>query len=277
MKELKISAKGSRKIKEQFCSETEYIANFVNQIEIDLNYPHDRNFDSEIRFLAGLQKNNGLSYSLHAQYLSGGFNDVNERVRKESLTQAFKAIDLAKKLKAKVVTVHPALEPYGLKLPESLEWEINAYRQIARYAEKRNILVGLENEARTCFWFPDRACQLEKLIETIKQVGSDNFGHTLDIGHANVSGEDYIAAIKKMGHKLFHIHIHDNFGNPQINLEKCHRVDPHLPPGKGMIDWHSVIATLKESGYDDYLELECESHELENGLKYIREIEKELS
>ena len=277
MGNIKIAAKGSRKIKDDFYEESNFLSNFVKNLEIDFNYPHDKNFGTELKFLKKLAAKKGLSYKVHAQYLSGGLNDVSERIRKETLKQIFYAIDRASYLNASIVTMHPALQPYGLKIPDSLDWEIKNYKKIAKYAARKKILIGLENEAQTCFWFPDRACKFSQLMETVNTVNMDNFGFTLDVGHANVSGEDYLSAIEKMGDKLFHIHAHDNFGGPAINLEKCGRVDPHLPLGQGVIDWGALINKLKKINYQNYLELENEVKDIEESLAYLKSLEKESS
>jgi len=92
---------------------------------------------------------------------------------------------------------------------------LDSYKKIAAYAKRKNIKIGLENEAQTCFWFPDRACKFELLSQTIKIVNKSNFSLTLDIGHASVSGENFLLAIKKFGKKILHIHAHDNLGSPE--------------------------------------------------------------
>lgn len=270
---LRIAAKGSRKVKDEFCDETKFLSSIVKIIEIDFNYPHDNNFEVELKFLKKLSSEKGISYTVHAQYLSGGLNDVNYKIRQESLKQVFQAIKLASYLGAPIVTMHPALEPYGLKIPDSLSWEIENYKEIGRYAEKKKILIGFENEAQTCFWFPDRACKISRLIKTVEAVNLKNFGYTLDIGHANVSGEDYLSAIEKMGDKLFHIHAHDNFGAPAINLERCGRVDPHLPLGQGEINWQGVLKKLKKINYQNCLELENEIQDIGKSLEYLKALE----
>jgi len=52
---IKICAKGSRKLGQEFIEETKYLSSIVNCIEIDFNYPHDGNFKKEINFLKKLQ------------------------------------------------------------------------------------------------------------------------------------------------------------------------------------------------------------------------------
>ena len=146
MANLNIAAKGSRKTKAEFFQEIEYLADIVKYIEIDFNYPHDKNFRVELKFLKQLKAKKELSYSVHAQYLSGNLNDVNDKIRQESLKQVFQAIDWAGYIGAKLVTIHPALEPYGLKIPGRPELEIEIYKKIARYAKKKKINI-------VCYFF----------------------------------------------------------------------------------------------------------------------------
>jgi len=268
--ELKICAKGSRKTGKDFVDETRYLASIVDCIEIDFNYPHDLNFKKEINFLKKLQVDKKISYTVHAQYLSGSLNDFNNKIRLETIKQAYNAIDNAKVINAKIVTLHPALEPYGLKLEKRKPIELDAYKKIADYAQTKNIKIGLENEAQTCFWFPDRACKFDLLDQTIKEVDQSNFGLTLDIGHANVSGQNYLSAIKKFNKKILHIHAHDNLGTPEKNLPVFNRPDPHLAPGKGKINWKEVIKALRQIKYNGYFELECEIHEMAEAIKFIK-------
>lgn len=252
--------------------ETQYLASIVDCIEIDFNYPHDINFKKEINFLKKLQADKKINYTVHAQYLSGGLNDFNDKIRLETIKQVYNAIDNAKVIGATIVTLHPALEPYGLKLEKRKQLELDAYKKIASYAKKKNIKIGLENEAQTCFWFPDRACKFDLLEQIIKTVNQPNFGLTLDIGHANVSGQNYLLAIKKFNKKILHIHAHDNLGTSEKNLPVFNRPDPHQAPGKGKINWKAVIKTLEHINYKNYFELECEIHEMAEAIKYIKNL-----
>lgn len=269
---IKICAKGSRKSGRDFMEETKYLASIVDCIEIDFNYPHNGDFRKEISFLKKLQIDKKINYTVHAQYFSGSLNDFNEKIRLETIKQVYRSIDNAKKINAKIVTLHPALEPYGLKLERRKKLELDSYKKIAIYAKKRGIKIGLENEAQTCFWFPDRACKFNLLAQIIKTVNQSNFGLTLDIGHANVSKEDYLLAIKQFHKKIFHVHAHDNLGSPEKNLAIYKRPDPHLAPGKGKIDWTKVIKSLNKIDYNGFFELECEIHEMADAVKFIKKI-----
>lgn len=270
---MKYCVKGPQKTGEEFEKEILWIKNLSDCISIDLNYPRDRNFEKEIDFLKRLkEKSPKLDFVVHGQYYNGSLNDFNEKIREETILELFRNIDVAYEIGAKLVVIHPGLEPYGLKLDKRAELELDSYKRIADYGQEKNIKIGLENEARTCFWFPERANDLNILAGTVEKIGKNNFGLTLDIGHANVSQQDYINTITNYSDKIFHIHAHDNFGKPEINMAKCNRPDPHLTIGKGEIDWSRVIHSLEDSNYSGYFEIECSPNDLEKSLQYLNKL-----
>src|SRR3990167_3714833 len=269
---LKFCAKGSRKTGQEFIDEIIQLSQLVNCIEIDFNYPHDRDFDNELEFLKKLKEEKGLTYTVHAQYFTGSINDLNDQVREASIKEIKDNIYKAVCIGAKIVTIHPALEPYGLKIEKRKKLEIEVYKTIAEYAKSKNILIGLENEAQTCFWFPDRACKFKLLEQTLNTVDRPNFGFTLDFGHASVSEEDYIAAIKKLNNRILHIHAHDNLGKPENNISKFNRPDPHLVPGQGMVNCKNIVNTLRKIKYERYFELECEINEIKTAVDFISKL-----
>jgi sugar phosphate isomerase/epimerase len=262
---LNYCAKGSRKIGQDFFKETEQLAKIANRIEIDFNWPHDKNFEREMEFLVGLAKEKNTGYSVHAPFFDGGLNSFNDDLREAAVKDVYYSIDMASRLGSRVVVLHPALEPYGLKIAEREKLEIDSYKKIALYAQSKGIMIGLENEAQTNFWFPDRACKFEELKKTIAAVGFENFGLTLDIGHANVSGEDYVGAIEKFGKKLFHIHAHDNFGKEGRN----NWLDLHLAPGDGEIRWDGVLKSLEKNNYKGFFTIECDAANIIKGIDFL--------
>lgn len=79
---------------------------------------------------------------------------------------------------------------------------------------------------------------LDELIELVEQVDRDNVGYCLDVGHAHADGVDLGEAVRRMGAKLFELHLHDNMGT-----------DAHLPIGFGTIEWIPFIQALREVSY----------------------------
>lgn len=255
----KFCAKGSKKLGEDFKKETLEILKICSFLEVNCNFPQLTNFDNELKFLLEIKKDKGVSYVIHAPYLNSSLADLNPKLRLEAIKEIFLAIDRAEYLGSNLVTIHPAFDPYGIYFKEREIAEIDSYKRIADYALGRNILIGLENEAQTCFFFPDRTCRFELIKKIVEKVGCRNFGYTIDTGHGNISGIDLNKSIREASDKLFHIHAHDNFG----------REDLHLAPGEGNIRWKSIFEALEKIKYNHLIEIETEVDKIPMGMEFL--------
>jgi len=86
----------------------------------------------------------------------------------------------------------------------------------------------------------------DAMLRLIDAVDSENFGAVFDIASAHYQREMLSLSIRKLRKQLFMIHISDNDGTR----------NHHLVPGKGNIDWDSILASLKTINFDDYAALD---------------------
>ena len=91
--------------------------------------------------------------------------------------------------------------------------------------------------------------QLSTLLDAMPELGLH-----LDIGHCNLMVEKNTAddLINTYGHRLKHVHMHDNKGG---------YADLHLPFGCGIIDNAHYVRMLKRKGYDGTITLEVFSED----------------
>ena len=79
----------------------------------------------------------------------------------------------------------------------------------------------------------------EFILDIIENVGSNNLKASLDIGHANIHSEIPVTEwIKTYGENLYHMHIHNNYGDD----------DSHFSLLDGNIDAKTVFRTVLECG-----------------------------
>jgi sugar phosphate isomerase/epimerase len=157
-------------------------------------------------------------------------------------------LDCCAELGIRYVVIHPGGR--DLAMPDdfqrALERNVDGFTRLANRAERLGLKIGLENaldsrDAHRAFGsVPD------ELIDLIAKVGSPALGITFDTSHANVRGLDLGAAIRQLGELICCTHISDNDGTG----------DQHRTPGGGRIDWPSVMAALREIGYQGTLNLE---------------------
>lgn len=143
-------------------------------------------------------------------------------------------IDFAKTLGACTLVLHSAC--FGLvEEDDRPDWP--EIVRIADYAAQRNVRLALEN-------LQDTVWALDRVLE---EVGDDpkrtNLGICVDIGHAQLSedaGRDPVTNyLERYAGQLTHLHLHDNRG----------KMDEHLLPGEGVVDWLQVFRVLHALGY----------------------------
>jgi sugar phosphate isomerase/epimerase len=91
---------------------------------------------------------------------------------------------------------------------------------------------------------------------------------TLDLGHGELltdrnSSFDFIS---RYPHRINHVHLHDNHGGNSV------KDDLHLPIGEGKIDFETILANLRQTGYDSGLSLELKQPHVKAGRKKIQAI-----
>jgi sugar phosphate isomerase/epimerase len=151
-----------------------------------------------------------------------------------------------------LVTLHTGYASFGTgSLERAVENNILSLTRICDHADQYEILVGAENATNERNMVGKTFREMEQLI---RGVGRGNLGITLDIGHANITGniEDYL----DQRELIVEVHAHDNFGY----------MDEHLAIGEGKISWGPV--------YDKIKDWECplvfEQATLADGLKSMK-------
>jgi sugar phosphate isomerase/epimerase len=171
--------------------------------------------------------------------------DLTEGIRKASLTEMFKSLEVAAELNALKVVLHPGhISGLGVFVMQTaLHFGRKSLTAIIAKADQLGICICLEN------MFPrfQTYFKPEHFGEILEQF--TDLKITLDTGHANIDNRDgskLLDFIRRFSHRIGHVHLSDNFG----------KRDDHLPIGEGTIDFDRVAKALKECGYDDTITLE---------------------
>lgn len=155
--------------------------------------------------------------------------------------QVVRSIESAAILGAKKIVVHtidvsPAVDV--------CEVNYRYYKALEPYAEKFDMLIGIEN---LFTWVPAQRMHVGRLSRPlemnafVKSLNSPSFVVCVDVGHAAITGvepEDYIANIDADILKVLHIHDNDRF------------YDLHLVPFMGELNFMNIAKVLKEKGYN---------------------------
>jgi sugar phosphate isomerase/epimerase len=113
-------------------------------------------------------------------------------------------------------------------------------REGAVYAAARNVGLALEPLNR---YESDVVNNAEEGLAFGAEVGHPALGLLLDTYHVNIEERSWTEPFRRVmaAGRLFHVHLGDN---------------NRLPPGRGLIDFPAIVATLREIEYKGYLSAE---------------------
>lgn len=164
-----------------------------------------------------------------------------------NIAWAHRSLRRAGALGVRWVVLHPGTTPNVGTDPE--EWEyvrrrnVELFRSFLQTATEVGVGIAIENMSQKKPRFGATVGDLSWLLD---QLDSDQVGVCWDTGHANITGVDQGRALRMLGRRLVALHIDDN-----DSLS-----DQHFTPGRGKIDWPSVIQALRDINYSGPFNLE---------------------
>lgn len=120
-------------------------------------------------------------YYLHAPTVDLNLASINPGIRKESVRQTLKALELGNEIGAKAVTIHPGqigriedrIRNMGLKLSKE------SIKECVKYSEGMETKISVENMPGKPKFLCTKPEELENIVE------ETNCSITIDLGHAN--------------------------------------------------------------------------------------------
>lgn len=158
----------------------------------------------------------------------------DDQARQRAISEVIFAVDTAAKIGAKILVTHP-----GNKLAHAhdakerdrrIEISIESLKIISREAKSKNVRLAVENMLGGMVG--GEAWQIERILASLDQ---EIAGMCLDVSHASLCKE-LDKYFKTFGSRIFAVHVSDNHG----------KLDDHLIPGEGILDFVSIARKLKE-------------------------------
>jgi sugar phosphate isomerase/epimerase len=164
------------------------------------------------------------------EVISNGVSDNAKR--QAAVKEAAAALAIARQLPASVFVVHLGT-PTVQGGENSRAAAFRSVEEICRLAEPIGIRVALEV-------IPNPLSDAQSLVTMIERdLEAPNAGICFDFGHAFLMG-DVADAIETVAEHLITTHVHDNKG----------KIDDHLVPFDGRINWDVALMTMQKVGYD---------------------------
>ena len=148
------------------------------------------------------------------KWVNGSFTSRDEKIRKEAVEVSKKAVDAAKEIGCKTVSLWLGQDGYDYPFQADYlkAWDllVQGVREVASYNPDIRIAVEYKpKEPRTHIFIGT----VGKALALVEEVGLKNVGVTMDFGHALYAGENPAesAMLLHRKNRLFHIHFNDNY------------------------------------------------------------------
>jgi len=165
----------------------------------------------------------------------------DKKIREQTIIYLFKCIDYARLIGAKLVIVVPAaVSKLAPSLNKKEDWKnsVKAVQEVAKYAEKKDILLAIEPINRYETYLVN---SIQDALYYAREVNSTHVKIMADTFHMNIEERDIPEAIRIAGSNLINVHIADS--------NRC-------SVGRGHINFKALIKALKEINYQYALTLE---------------------
>lgn len=160
---------------------------------------------------------------------------ANEEIRTRAVEEVEHALHIARRIPSVVVVAHlgPPRTRHQSKGGNNRDAACRSVEELAKRARPLGVRLALEV-------IPNNLSRAASLVDIIEcELEAPGVGICLDFGHAHLEG-DLLEAIEVVSGHLVTADMHDNRG----------RVDEHLVPFDGTIDWAGALTVLQKVGYD---------------------------
>ena len=190
--------------------------------------------------------------------------DADERARQIERQQT--AIDLAVRLGTRFCRTLSGQRHPGLTRREGIARTVDALRRSVEHAERRDVVLCLENHYKDGVWqYPEFAQPEDIFLEILERVDSPRLGVQYDPSNALVGGYDPIRFLETVMPRVVTMHASDRHLAAGSTIDELRESDGtigysdklrHGEIGRGLIDYDAVFRILAGARFGGWISVE---------------------
>ncbi|MBE3593356.1 MAG: sugar phosphate isomerase/epimerase [Thermoanaerobacter sp.] len=229
--------------------------------------------DKERELPMAVEKIKKYNMEVACYSIGNDFVMPDEKEREKQIEYVKQGIDDAVRIGADKLRVFSGNTKEGVTYEEGMQWIIECFKEVVKYAEQKDITLVLENHGL----FAGRSSQVKEIIE---RVGSPNLRATADTGNFFLVGEKPEEAVQNVKEYIQHVHFKD-FKKSQPGKGYKGIGDVYYAGcvlGEGDVEMKKIIEILSGADYKGYLAIEYEGPDpqIEGTIKSIEYVKKLL-
>ena len=169
----------------------------------------------------------------------------------------------------------------GLSRADGVAQVVRVIKSILPFAEKHGVVLTMENHYKDNYWqYPEFAQKMDVFAEIVDQIDSPWFGVNYDPSNAFLAGDDPLALLDRVKHRVVSMHASDRYLKVGT-LEDLRKEEDsvgyasrlaHGVIGKGLNNYDAIFSTLNSVGFHGWISIEDGT----DGMEDLRESVKFL-
>jgi sugar phosphate isomerase/epimerase len=153
----------------------------------------------------------------------------------------------------------------GLSRADGVAQVVRIIKSILPFAEKHRVVLTMENHYKDNYWqYPEFAQKMAVFAEIVDQIDSPWFGVNYDPSNAFLAGDDPLALLDRVKHRVVSMHASDRYLKTGT-LEDLRKEEDsvgyasrlaHGVIGKGLNDYDAIFSTLNSVGFHGWISIE---------------------
>lgn len=201
------------------------------------------------------------------------FTHPDAAQRAQELIDLKSDIALAKALGAKFLRVTAGQNHPGIEREIGVHWVTDGFRRALDEAERHGITLAYENHTKGAPWnYWDFSQPTEIFLEILDALSDTPLGVCFDTANPLVLGEDVLALLEEVVHRIVVLHI---FDLREVGVFEAVRV------GTGASPIPQIFSCMRQTNYDGWLSIEEASRSGQEGftrsIEFVRETWEQAS
>ena len=153
----------------------------------------------------------------------------------------------------------------GVSRPAGVAQVVRVIKGLLPFAESKGVVLTMENHYKDNYWqYPEFAQKGDIFVEIVNQIVSPWFGVNYDPSNTILAGEDPIALLERVKHRVVSMHASDRYlktgtiedlRKEEDSVGYASRLS-HGVIGQGMNDYDRIFSILNSVGFNSWISIE---------------------
>lgn len=199
---------------------------------------------------------------------SPDFTSPDPEIRRAEIEKERRMIALSAALGGTTCRVLSGQRRPGIGREQGVAWVVECITELLPSAEERGVILTMENHFKDNYWeYPEFAQKGELFVEILERIDSPWFGVNFDPSNTLLAGEDPVALLRQVSHRVVTMHASDRRPRPGAAIGPEGITDytqlVHGEIGTGIIDFDALFDILRSAGFAGWVSIEDGVHGIE--------------